>query len=490
MLLCSGTPRRDSIDTYISRLASEGPLSGASIGVLAVNNSGDTLACRNALTRMVPASNAKLITCGAALHALGADFRFPTDICYSGHISDGVLHGDLYISGGGDPTTGAAGTSAIPQDVSFAAWRRLLTQAGIRRIEGRIIGDSRSVPRDGGNKDWSNEDMGFYYGSVPEGLNFHKNKSDLIAEPGPAAGDPVSITERWPHCPWMVLSNYATTAPAGTGDKLMYHATPLGPYASMSGTLAVDRGLRVEECVNPFGAWTCAAYFYKYLSDNGIKVDAGWADIAPDGRIRQDLAAGAGSESATAQQELTRLGSGWSAPLRNIIKETLWESDNFYAEALLKRMGLEYCGSSLNDSCLVAEKRVLRQMGAAPEGGARLRDGSGLARTNYVTPEYLVNFLKIMLGLPEGETFISALPSAGQGTLALCLTRQPLPLKSRVRMKSGSMDGVRCYSGYILPAADKPDGETVIFSIMVNNATARSSAVIPLLDRIILMLAQ
>jgi len=480
--------KRETVESYLKTISEQSPISGGLLGVVAVNSSGDTLASWNPHTRLIPASNTKLITCGAAMHALGADYRFATELAYSGEISGGTLHGDLYIIGGGDPTLGAVGTAAIAQDVTFATWKRLLTQAGIRRIEGRIIGDSRAIPNDGGCADWTKEDVAFYYGSAVEGLNFYKNKIDLTAEPGQSVGDPVSVTERWPHAPWMIYSHHALTGPAGTGDKLSYANSSFGPFGALGGTLAIDKGRRLEECANPYGAWTCAAHFHKFLVENGIKVLGPWADIATDGSIREDLMASLGGEVATPKESLHILGKSWSSALRNIVKETLWESDNFYAEALLRAIGLENGPGTSLDSCLVAEKAVLRQMGADPSG-IQLRDGSGLARTNYITPEYLVRFLGVMRALPEGETFIATLPSAGQGTLAISLTKQSMLLKSRVRMKSGSMNGVRCYSGYILPDPASPQGETVIFSIMTNNVTARQSAVSPLLDRIIYLLS-
>ena len=80
---------------YVNRVARQEPLKGSVWGVLAMNSKGDTLARWNPGIRMVPASNMKLITTGAALHALGGDFQFETSIGYSGEIQDGTLKGDL-----------------------------------------------------------------------------------------------------------------------------------------------------------------------------------------------------------------------------------------------------------------------------------------------------------------------------------------------------------------------------------------------------------
>jgi len=69
------------------------------------------------------------------------------------------------------------------------------------------------------------------------------------------------------------------------------------------------------------------------------------------------------------------------------------------------------------------------------------------------------------------------------------MTSASQDLKKRVRMKTGSMDGVRCLSGYILPADGKKEN-TIIFSIMVNNSTATSRALINGLDSVIQRLAR
>ena len=64
----------------------------------------------------------------------------------------------------------------------------------------------------------------------------------------------------------------------------------------------------------------------------------------------------------------------------------------------------------------------------------------------------------------------------------------PAEMKSRIKVKSGSMNGVRCYSGYIIPT-EGCKSETIIFSIMVNNCTSPTWKVRPLLDKIMATLA-
>jgi len=124
---------RQSITQYIESQVNNGPLKGAVVGVCAMEiagqagndarragNDGKVIAAYNSSTRMVPASNMKLVTTGAALRAFGPEYRFETGIGYRGSIGeDGTLHGDVYIIGGGDPTIGAADSTAYKTEALF-----------------------------------------------------------------------------------------------------------------------------------------------------------------------------------------------------------------------------------------------------------------------------------------------------------------------------------------------------------------------------------
>ena len=95
-----------------------------------------------------------------------------------------------------------------------------------------------------------------------------------------------------------------------------------------------------------------------------------------------------------------------------------------------------------------------------------------------------------MMGQECFEDFVESLPyPGGTGTLASNMKNYPEEIKSRIRAKSGSMNGVRCYSGYIIPSEGCKDN-SIIFSIMVNNSDEPTWKVRPLLDKIMGMLAE
>ena len=127
---------------YSDRIAST-ELRTASIGVLAMTADGDTIVSINSDRLLMPASNMKLVTTGLALHVLGKDFRYRTELVYSGEITGGVLKGNLYIKGGGDPTLASDDPAAMRQEELFEEWTKILKDNGIHSIEGYIVGDDR-----------------------------------------------------------------------------------------------------------------------------------------------------------------------------------------------------------------------------------------------------------------------------------------------------------------------------------------------------------
>ena len=463
-------------------------LRGATWGVLAVRLGGDTLVAYNAERRLVPASNVKAITAGVALHALGADYRFLTELAYSGKIVDGVLQGDLYIIGGGDPTTASKYDCAIPTQDLFAQWKKILEDAGIRAIEGTVVGDGRAWGGRVPNKDWSGEDLAFYYGATPGALNFYENAQDFTVTPSDTVGRPVRVTPFFPEAPWMIFNHAAVTGDRGSGDQLMYSASEAGPFGRMYGKFAVDRKSKVEECINLFPEYTCAYYFHNYLVEHGMSVSNAFAEISPYGRIRRDMFLYDDGEPAATQRQMTRLGSTPSPPLIRIIGEMMKRSDNFYAEAVLKAIGQDTYGRAVLDSALLAEKRILGSLGLKTDGVIQLRDGCGLARSNYVSPAFFVQFLRTMARQSEYPDYRGSFPQPGQGTLVSRMAKADPAVKKRVYMKSGSMNGVRCFCGYVTPADGRTEN-TIVFSLMINNATATSASLNPLIDQILTAIA-
>lgn len=467
-------------------LSREPALKGAQVSILAVRAGKDTLVAVNPKQRCVPASNMKLLTSGAALRVLSSDFRFETTLARSGEIRDSVLCGDLYIIGGADPTLGSTYKSCTPADTLFRRWTGIVRAAGIRRIEGRIVGDARFLDGQSEAPSWSYEDLGTYYGAGPTGLNFHENVLDVDIAPGLAKGDRVLAFPRYPDLPHIRFSSTAVTSPAGCGDELYLYNTDLAPVAELRGSYSADRPEKTIRCSNRFAALSCAGLFRKALEEAGVMVLGGYADVSPSGILRDGATFPDGQKAP--EDSLVRLGSTFSPRLGTILKDLNHESDNFYAETLLRTVGKACTGSACYDSSYVAMASVLKGMALNPRE-IRIADGSGLSRKNFVSASFFVSFLTEMLRGEDSRVFVSSLPRPGTGTLSSLMRGAPEELKSRIRMKSGSMGGIRCYSGYVLPENGSREN-AVVFSVLVGGFVAPGREAAKAVEKIITEIAR
>ena len=473
---------------YIDKISAGAVLKGSHIGVLAVKVNGDTVAAINPFKRLMPASNNKLISTGLAINELGADFRFSTRIAHSGYVRGGILYGDLYIVGGGDPTIASEDSIATPTAALLEKWRTFVKDAGISEIRGSVIGDGRYFDGEFWPDSWQYEDMGTYYGTGGHGLSFYRNTMDIDVAPGAKPGDPISMKIKYPMAPWMkIYQDECCTGEKGTGDELYLYGTEFAPIASMRGTFAVDRKPKTEGCSNPFPEMTCALYFKNCLEAGGIKVSGGAADIGPDGRVRNVPQYGEGIYKAEAQKDLTVLGTTVSPTVEQIARVTNWRSDNYYAETLYRMISRMNEGSADYSVCRRAEYKALAALGVSTSE-VQIRDGSGLSREDYLTPEFVCNFLKAMMGSKDYEAYMRTIGWPGHGMYEARLAKEPKALKERIRYKSGSIGGVLSYSGYVRPTNGKAE-DTIVFSVIINNCLAGYDVLRPMVDKIVALIA-
>jgi D-alanyl-D-alanine carboxypeptidase/D-alanyl-D-alanine-endopeptidase (penicillin-binding protein 4) len=173
----------------------------------------------------------------------------------------------------------------------------------------------------------------------------------------------------------------------------------------------------------------------------------------------------------------------WSPPLRTIMPLLEKPSQNQIAEIMYRTLALEKTGVGTPDSGRVVVQRQLAAWGADTAGHA-VRDGSGLSRHDYVTPETIVRVLDAMRRHPEFSTFYDALPVAGvDGTIRSRM--KDTPAQGNVHAKTGTVDKARSLSGYVTTA----DGRLLLFSFLCNNFTVPTRAVEQVQDAILVRLA-
>ena len=475
---------RDISSAVRRAIEGEPALRGASVGVSIKDMDGNTLADIAACKRLVPASNLKLVTTGCALLRRGAAWRFKT-LLFADHdegmwLRDSILHGNLRIRGGGDP---------MVDENYFERWKDILDSAGIKAIEGDIIGDGSawSFPYDNGS--WSYEDIGTYYGAGADGLCFYKNAIDFSVRAGKEVGDEVFIEKEYPRVPWLTVRNNSVTGPKGSGNSLYLFTGDFSSNCELRGSYAIDRRPKTEHFANKHGALTCAYLFRNYLISNGISVSGSYGTVA----------------SSAAFPCSTELGRSFSPSLEDLVLECNRISDNFLAEALLRQavlVDMENAGPTFThpaDSCLERERIALTALFLQQDGGIaedagsipgqiKIVDGCGLSRQNLLSPDFITEFLLRMYCNSRNDVFLpfyQSLPRPGEYTL-----KDFNPAKGgtgdagRFSLKSGSMDGILCYSGYI----NERDGATgrpvYSVSVMVNGALAPQSALRRALERV------
>ena len=216
-----------SIQSAIEAIASDATFSQAIVGICARTEDGHAIAEINPDKMMVPASNMKLISTGAALNAFGPNYQFETSIAHDGHIDDGTLFGNLYIIGGGDPTTGSKDSIAISTERTFAEWEAIIKANGIRKIEGHVIGDGRRYEGMAEEPTWLWNDIGTYYGAGVTGLMFYENMLSFSVSAGEKPGASVNIKPHYPETPWMSIRHNGITGKNGTGDQLYMYTSDL-----------------------------------------------------------------------------------------------------------------------------------------------------------------------------------------------------------------------------------------------------------------------
>lgn len=386
------------IQNLVDDIAGRDPFNSGVWGIKAVTASGKVLADHNSGVRMLPASNVKLLSTALVLDNFGPDYRFKTALSSPASVENGVLDGDLYIVGSGDPSLGLNG----PVTTIFSQWKNILSSNGIKKVNGRIIADHRCLGIFPSNEYWQVGDVRCGDGLELRGLNFRRNVRD----------------------PEHIFTRTFVGVPS-----------------------PVD---------------SCAQAFRNYLIDNGIQVSGGTASDSSDGIVPSD--------------SLQTIGTTSSDRLSELVRHTNFTSDNFYAEAF---MNAARRGRSVKETFKAAGFDFT---------GCDLVDGCGLSRQDFVTPAFFCDFLLGVAAKPYFNAYLNSLPQPGSGTLAARLPNADKTVKQRVHMKSGSLNGVRCFSGYILPSSS--DGEIIMFSILTNNMNGNGKTVLAAIDQMIEALAR
>jgi len=456
------TYAQPSVSPAINAFLSGREMTGSSVGIAVFDLfDGTVLAEHNSRTLLAPASTLKLVSTATALEILGPDYRFKTSLGYSGDIDEksGILSGNLVVKGGGDPTLGSVWLEEVTKPEAFLdSWVAELKKRGVSKISGDLVMDvsvfeGSSVP---GN--WTWEDIGNYYGAGPSALTVFDNMIRLYFDSPLKPGEPVTLVRTEPQVPGILWQNEVSSSLINR-DMAYVYGSPWGDKRVITGTIPTGKKDFLVKASMPEPPLILGNVLLEKLMNAGIRV--------------------AGPVKVTAEsQPFNLLATHASPKLAEMVKPLNHESINLFADHLVLQMALEKTGIGSFEAGLNQIHSFWK------ENGIRdtffLDDGSGLSRFDAISAEQLTRMLQFMQRGKNAATFRESLPCAGKGTLS-GFSVADFPGKS-LQCKSGSIDKVRAYAGYL-----KCDsGREVAFAVLVNNYSCSSTEMGRKLQKLIL----
>lgn len=405
---------------------------------------GKMLLSENSDQLLAPASTLKLLTTAASLEVLGPDYRFVTEMGYAGNI-DGIsktLEGNLVVRGGGDPALGSDWfAEQVKREEFLDEWIEAIKNTGIENISGDLVVDISLFDDSSVPGSWAWEDIGNYYGAGPSALTVFDNQVKLFFDSPEKPGEPVTLAGTDPEMPGISWQNELRSSPVNR-DLAYIYGSPWSEKRLISGTIPAGKRHFVVKAAMPDPPLFLGNYLKDKLLASGIQIT---------GNVKISMI----------PQIFKVISTVHSPKLSEIISILNHESVNLFAEHLVLQIAFAKTGKGSRESGL----QILHQFWK--DNGIRdtffIEDGSGLSRFDAITVEQLTRILQYMAKSKNGAIFKSTLPEAGKGTLSGFKTTDFPGLS--LQCKSGSMDRVRGYSGYLKCNS----GREVAFTVLCNN---------------------
>jgi D-alanyl-D-alanine carboxypeptidase/D-alanyl-D-alanine-endopeptidase (penicillin-binding protein 4) len=439
------------LDSAINRIIDRTNLQGGKVAVhVADLDTNKELAAYNADTPMIPASNMKILSSGAAAMILGEQFAFRTEIM----IDESTMPPTLIIKGSGDPALGDPDlfdddSTGLTLDALFDQIADALKSKGITSIS-EVVADDRIFDRTYAHPNWPTDQLNRWYCAEVGGLNLHTNIINLYPIPGSPGSTPRTMMS--PNVPWFDLQIRAKSVSRGQDTAWIARPTPENKF-----TLRGNVRYKTEKdvAIHDPPQFT-AALFAHALHSRGITVNNG--DTLPEQSAR--LVDDAESfDDARAIAVVT-------TPLADVLRRTNTNSYNLYAEALLKRIGHEMTSDpgSWSNGSSVLRMMLSEKLGADAASSTVVDDGSGMSRSNRVTPRTLTAWMSAVSRDESWEIFRDSLAVVGTGTLEKRF-RSKNP-ESELYAKSGYLNNTYTLSGVLIHPTS---GRRVAFSILLND---------------------
>jgi D-alanyl-D-alanine carboxypeptidase/D-alanyl-D-alanine-endopeptidase (penicillin-binding protein 4) len=399
---------------------------------------GKPVTAVNTEVGVAPASCQKVITASTAFELLGHDYTYKTTIGYTGKIVNGVLNGNLILKGSGDPTLGSWRYEQTKEENIISIFKNAISRAGIHEIKGHVFADESLWDSETTPSGWVWQDIGNYYGAGARALNWRENQYDLYLRSGRNIGDPVEIAGTKPaFVAGLNLKSKVTSAAKGTGDNNYIYVPLNDEYSYVRGTTPINENHFTISGAMPHPAVQLALTLEAALKNEPIEKIA--ANYPEENNLPQ-----------------AKVFYTYTSPvLDSIIFHFLRRSINLYGEALIKTMAYNFTKAGNTDSGVNVIQNFWKDKGIEPYA-INIVDGSGLSPSNRVTTKALVTVMEYARKQNWFPSFYDALPTI-----------------SGIKMKSGSINGVISYTGYI----KGKDNNQYTFSFVINNYDGSGNAV-------------
>ena len=482
------TTQKISPETQINTILDQGKFAPAQWGVRIITSDNRVVYERNPDKLFMPASNMKLYTTAATLDAFGAEKTFRTSVYLT-------TKGDVILYGRGDPNLSArfelnSEGKLNPIDNYLAADKipaieKLADQMqsrGIKNINGDVIADDSYFATDAFGAGWEWDDLMFYYGAPISSLTVNDNVVTFTVRPAMKAGAPPMV-QMQPQNSYVRIINNATTGNGKDGK------THIGANRSVNANEVeffgnIPSGAKdftVDISVHDPAAFA-ANLLKESLQRRGIKIKGTVKRMTAINRVTQAF-------DATKLNEIAFIES---QPMSVLLKVINKPSQNLHTEMMLRQIGENGAPRELDDygRLKTSDSRgieALRQFlikAGVDVTSLSLRDGSGLARQNLISPRSTSQLLFFMSKHPHFSVYRDSLPVVGDGTLSRRL--KGTAAEGKVQAKTGSLSFVRALSGYVTTKKN----QTLIFSFYGNNYTGAGGDVTGVFDQLCVLLAE
>jgi D-alanyl-D-alanine carboxypeptidase/D-alanyl-D-alanine-endopeptidase (penicillin-binding protein 4) len=429
----------------IERVIEQGHLPYASVSYIVEDAStGAVVIERNPGIARGPGSVMKMLTTFAALDTLGPQFKWHTRALVDGPIVHGVLHGNLYLQGGGDPYM------TIERWWRFAAELRA---TGLRTIDGDVVIDDHEFSLPSVNPAAFDGHPSRPYNVIPDALMVNFQSIDYRVAPDPGAHR-VAISAL-PRPVNLAIENDIRLVGgrcAGYGDRIGYRVdSPQRDRVVFSGTMSMHCGPELfTRAVMQAPAYAYGS-FVQLWRELGGRIAGGYAHRAapPRARVLLDFE---------------------SLPLAEIVRLTNKFSNNTMARTILLTLGERRYGApaTLGKGITVIEGWAREHR--IPLDGTVIANGSGLSRRTRIDAETLAALLRVAYHSNFAPEYLASLPIAGvDGTLQRHMQETP---PGAVRLKTGHIDDVSAVAGYVRTRSER----TFVLVSLVNDPRVATGA--------------